>query len=446
MVGRQLKKLCFFQVGCLMLMRLFLLFTILASVSLASDFGTFLCINDVHYQWYFREGSDPFDGRCHSGTGSTGKFGHFNCDSPLELITSAFSLFKAQFPDPDFILHIGDIMPHKAVLQGVTEINETTILTALSNFTSIVQRYYPSKPIINVLGNHDTFPAHQYSRDNSWLYEGTLKLWDRYIPRSEHESYVKGGYYKVDLSEFVTMIVLNSNYYTYLDSSSYFVSDPNGQIAWLKKQLATLKKAGKRVIIASHVALGNNGFSATAANMLEHHHKALLVALNDYTDVITAVLAGHEHSDSFRLFKGKLGVVPVLVAPSLAPWASVEYNGYPGNNPGVRVYKYDKKTGIVLDFVQYYLDLEQSNNKGVAVWNVEYSAVDFYKVADLSGESMQLAMNYLRNNPAALDKYFDYLNVLVRKGCDRDKTLDKIYLCGMENVAPLDFSNCLFAV
>ncbi|XP_058065057.1 acid sphingomyelinase-like phosphodiesterase 3a, partial [Anopheles bellator] len=63
----------------------------------------------------------------------------------------------------------------------------------------------------------------------------------------------------------------------------------------------------------------------------------------------------------------------MMIAPSISPRRSGE-----SNNPAMRLYKFDTDTGQVLDYTQYYLDLEQANKLEEAVWQPEYNLTTYY--------------------------------------------------------------------
>ncbi|KAG5869138.1 hypothetical protein JTB14_001911 [Gonioctena quinquepunctata] len=87
-----------------------------------------------------------------------------------------------------------------------------------------------------------------------------------------------------------------------------------------------------------------------------------------------------------------------MLAPSITPRRTNEGP----NNPGLRLYKFDKDTGQVFDYTQFYLDLSTANandNKN-AEWAVEYNFSTYYSVNEISAVSLHsLADKFTQDNP-----------------------------------------------
>ena len=56
----------------------------------------------------------------------------------------------------------------------------------------------------------------------------------------------------------------------------------------------------------------------------------------------------------------------MLLAPAVTPWKST-LPGVGANNPAIRLFKYDRSTGIAQSYVQHYLNLTAANLKGRTV-------------------------------------------------------------------------------
>ena len=53
-------------------------------------------------------------------------------------------------------------------------------------------------------------------------------------------------------------------------------------------------------------------------------------------------------------------------------------SGVGANNPSLRLYTYERATGVIVDYTQYYLDLEKAKATGNHTWDIEYKASDLY--------------------------------------------------------------------
>ena len=56
-------------------------------------------------------------------------------------------------------------------------------------------------------------------------------------------------------------------------------------------------------------------------------------------------------------------------------------------NPGFRSYTFDKSSLDILDYNQYYLDLDKANAAREMKWELEYSAKEYLNLEDLSPTS-----------------------------------------------------------
>lgn len=86
------------------------------------------------------------------------------------------------------------------------------------------------------------------------------------------------------------------------------------------------------------------------------------------------------------------------MAPSVTPRRNRVSNlTSSAHNPGMRLYKYDRLTGVILDYTQYYIDLPQANTENVATWEIEYNATSAYGIPNLLPSSMSKLVDVMRN-------------------------------------------------
>ena len=79
-----------------------------------------------------------------------------------------------------------------------------------------------------------------------------------------------------------------------------------------------------------------------------------------------------------------------MLIPSITPWKTT-LEGVSANNPSVRLFSYSLNTSSIadtlLDFTQYFLDLNQANRDGYADWMEEYVASQVYGISSLSASN-----------------------------------------------------------
>ncbi|KAL0206767.1 hypothetical protein P9112_012478 [Eukaryota sp. TZLM1-RC] len=409
----------------------------------AIDTGYFWQITDIHSQWFYKTGSDPELG-CQAGSGNAGKFGSFHCDTPSVLTDSAFQFMQSKLKNPDFIVWTGDIMPHLKVMKYVKH-DEDVLIEATRNFTNLVSKYFRDVPLVPVLGNHDVEPhAHQWAGvDRSSVYKRVLELFRQHIPSSQDTLFLHGGYYEICPHVDWCFLLLNTNPYFTLDKQAGDIEDPLDQFVYLETKLQSYRKAGKRALIATHVPIGVSSAQPFFIDMWPTHHNRLMNILKKNADLIIGYLAGHEHTDSFRVMRNENGhSFPVFAAPAILVEAhDVAKVGHLGNNPGVRLFKYDRATGDLLDYEQYWMNLTLSNEKGVALWNLEYRASSFFGIENLNGDSMMEAYHKLVDCPELFHEYWTYQHVLKPKPKISDDAR-RIHLCGIKYIDLLDVYLC----
>jgi len=84
--------------------------------------------------------------------------------------------------------------------------------------------------------------------------------------------------------------------------------------------------------------------------------------------------------------------------------------GGAGNNPCVRLVKYDRRTGATLDIHQYYLDLKSANSapSGTASnWTLEYQFTDYFQVSNVSTASLNDLAERLRTDDDTFKRYYE---------------------------------------
>uniref|UniRef100_A0A182MJ22 Sphingomyelin phosphodiesterase C-terminal domain-containing protein n=1 Tax=Anopheles culicifacies TaxID=139723 RepID=A0A182MJ22_9DIPT len=166
-----------------------------------------------------------------------------------------------------------------------------------------------------------------------------------------------------------------------------------------------------RVYIVGHIPPGSDerhiGHTIPFghSSFTEKNNVRYLRLVKRYSSIIQGQFFGHLHSDSFRVVYNEVGkpVSWMMIAPSISPRRSSE-----SNNPAMRLYKFDTDTGQVLDYTQYYLDLEQANKLEEAVWQPEYNLTTYYYgLSEVSSVALHnLADRFNNADDAQFMKYY----------------------------------------
>ena len=200
----------------------------------------------------------------------------------------------------------------------------------------------------------------------------------------------------------------------------------NDLFAWLESNLAKAKADNDKVWLMFHIPPGIDGYMTMLKYMSLSKENSLSAPalcskaivpmwvptwtsefdslLEKYHSTVTVGLAGHTHTDDFRII-GKEGVNQafILVNPPISPVY--------GQNPGFRVVKY-KDDGTLADQTTYYLtNLSTASSTVPGEWEREYTFSHRWKMKTLDYASLQAVYNEVSTQPKARDEWFKLYNV-----------------------------------
>ncbi|GAB1607193.1 hypothetical protein Ahia01_001002500, partial [Argonauta hians] len=357
---------------------------------LPEDIGTIWQVTDFHLDTAYDTQGDPTH-MCHKAQQQQqqqqagerppkeilGTYGDYRCDSPWALVSSAVSAMWSIEPSPDFILWTGDSIPHVPDSQNTLQHNYEVI----GKLTLLLRSTFPNTTIYPTVGNHDPYPANEmpFKGPGNLYYSQLLTVshWDQLLQGADQrEQFVKAGYYTTVISPGFRLISLNTNLYYSLNTLTANSTDPGAQLRWLRHQLEQARLNNEKVLLMAHVPPGIFERSASLQWMYSHFNDQLVHLLTQYAGVITACIFGHEHTDTFRLLydDAHQPVSVLLMAPAVTPMTST-LPGVGANNPGIRLYHYNRTDHRLLNYHQYYLDLAATTTHR-ADWQLEYRAVE----------------------------------------------------------------------
>lgn len=218
------------------------------------------------------------------------------------------------------------------------------------------------------------------------------------------------------------------------------------QWAWLENVLAQSSEHKKFVYIVGHIPpgsderhIGHMPYGHTS--FTEKNNLRYLRLVKKYSSIIQGQFFGHLHSDSFRVVYSDSGkpISWMMIAPSITPRKMSE-----SNNPAMRLYKFDTDTGQVLDYTQYYLDLEQANKLGEAVWQPEYNLTTYYYgLGEVSSVALHnLADRFTNADDTQFMKYYRANSVRhSTQSCEGVCLLN--HYCAITRLDYRDFRSCL---
>ncbi|TRY89888.1 hypothetical protein DNTS_034222 [Danionella cerebrum] len=294
-----------------------------------------------------------------------GVFGDFLCDSPYQLILSAFSYMKQADLQPDVI----------------------------ANMTLTIQQFFPQLPVYPALGNHDYWPQDQLPTSPNAIYEAAAKLWSPWLNPEAVATVQKGGFYSMLVKPGLRLVSLNTNLYYSPNEVTVNMSDPVGQFQWLQEALELSRQNKEKVFVIAHVPIGYLPFAMNTTAIRESYNEQLVKIFRNYSDVV----------------QGK-PVNSIFVTPAVTPIKSLSEPF--SNNPSLRAYLYQPDTFALLDILQFYLNLTEANLERRSEWKLEYIMTEAFSIADLQPNSLhQLALRLEQSQSKDFDKYFNHFMV-----------------------------------
>ncbi|WAR24741.1 LOW QUALITY PROTEIN: ASM3B-like protein [Mya arenaria] len=309
---------------------------------------------------------------------------------------------------------------HKTVNTRPVCKNIISVLSVLDELVSV----FPNTTLYTVLGNHDPYPANQmpYDTDNTAYYKGILEKsnWDSVLGVNESRHFHNGGYYSATISEKLRLIGLNTNLYYDQDRLTKDLPDPAQQIDFLDKQLQEARKHNNMVYIIAHVPPGVFELGSGLTWFYPKYNKQYLEKLEEFADIISLQLYGHEHTDSFRVQFDAEGkpISMMLLAPAVTPWKST-LPGVGANNPSIRLTT--GKMGWPRTMCSTGDD-----------WQKEYDTSDVYALDELRPAKLhELARAFTDRSNKLFQHYLQYNSVLWAGNTECNETCHLHHLCAI---------------
>ncbi|KAK6489806.1 acid sphingomyelinase-like phosphodiesterase 3a [Huso huso] len=383
--------------------------------------GKFWHVSDLHLDPTYHL-TDDHTKVCFSSKGfpakSPGFFGDFMCDSPYQLIQSAFQHMKDVDQQPTFMIWTGDSPPHVPANELSTEI----VINVISNMTHTIREFFPNLQVFPALGNHDYWPQDQLPVSTNTIYQAVAELWKPWLTTEALSTLSTGGFYSQIVKPNLRLISLNTILYYSPNHATENMTDPAGQFEWLEGTLDTSQQANEKVYIIAHVPVGYLPFARDITAVREHFNERLVRIFLKYSNVIAGHFYGHTHRDSIMVLLDEQGnaVNSLFVAPAVTPiMGALESQS---NNPGFRLYQYDSSDYNLLDIWQYYLNLTEANEEKKPDWKLEYIMTKYFNIKDIQPRSLyELAQRFEKPQSKEFQQYFNnfivsYDNSIVCEG------------------------------
>ena len=320
----------------------------------------------------------------------SGKYGAIgDCDCSLEVV-EAFS-DKAKELEPDFILFTGDNIAHNVwedTQEEVVYYTETII-------DSIEKRFGKNTPIYPAIGNHEKAPVDEFYGPESVLLNGLADIFKSYLSDDAYYTFKNFGYYSMlHGNSNLRIISLNCILCDSMNFNLIFdASQAKNMFDWFENELKKAEKNNEVVYLLDHIPIGNHQHTEQCALRLK-------ILLDRYQHIIRGYFSGHSHSEYLTIVKEYNSNKPTHVNYICSGLTT--YSDY---QPSFRIYEIDDETKYIKDYIQYRMDLEESNKKREAQWFISYKANEFFNVDTIS--NVEAVSKYEIGKDYVIKKYTD---------------------------------------
>jgi len=186
------------------------------------------------------------------------------------------------------------------------------------------------------------------------------------------------------------------------------------------------KNNGTKVIIAGHIPPGIDAYYEEPL-WFDTYLQQFQDILSSYADVIEGLFFGHIHRDEFRIFQADLGET-LLIGSSVTPIYD--------NNPSFKTVYFNQSSFALLNFQQFSMDLELSNENAMTDWSLDYDYSQLYMAPDLSPSSVELVINSMDSNNVVFNEFY-----AVRDGLYESEKF--IVVCSLNTQSYSQYQSCL---
>ncbi|NXS85093.1 ASM3A phosphodiesterase, partial [Erpornis zantholeuca] len=403
--------------------------------------GQFWHVSDLHLDPTYHITPDRTK-VCSSSKGvnasNPGPFGDFMCDSPYQLISSAFAFMKDSKEQVSFMIWTGDSPPHVPI----KELSTKLVISIIGNLSSTIRNFFPDLQVFPALGNHDYWPQDQLPVTTSEVYNAVADFWKPWLSDEAINTFRKGGFYtqlfeSSNSYQALRIISLNTNLYYSPNKVTVNITDPANQFAWLEGILETSSQKKEKVYIIGHVPVGYLPYARNTTAIREYYNERLVKIFRKYSSVIAGQFFGHTHRDSIMVLLDEEGKSPTLKFLFIALNSLSSKHGH-GHMEHSDISNRRTLTSFVSTIEQ------DANKKNESNWKLEYILTKTYGIEDLKPESLyEMAKQLSMPHSTLFEQYYsNYIvsydkTILCEAGC---KTCQ---ICAIQYLDYPSYRNCI---
>jgi sphingomyelin phosphodiesterase acid-like 3 len=379
-----------------------------------------------------------------SRTSSTA-YSPYGQDTNWWLLRSSLDPMRKAESDPTLAMITGDLLAHgfaQKYAQAIPGTNRDHYRAFVSKTVSFIalelrKRYSKSQILLTPGNNDDDCSDYNIEAGGTFLSDTarTIRALARASGRFTEEWKSLGSYtLQPRHVRGLRIVSVNSVFFSNKYQSVNFAggcasiqSDgPARTFSWLESTLNRAAQNREKVWVMLHIPPGIDGYSTMVSyrsltqvassaprdlcsQAIVPMWKPFWTDLFDrlvaqYPTTITAIFAGHDHTDDFRVIHaGQTGQQFVLIDPPVSPIY--------GQNPAFRVVTF-AAGGALTDQTTWYLtNLEAARTTVPGTWMPEYTFAGEWHSPHLDATSLNSIYDQIRSNPDAGQRWLALLNV-----------------------------------
>jgi len=394
------------------------------------------------------------------------RMSNYSEDSDWKLLRATLDELQAQ-KKPDVVLIAGDFLAHnfRKGFDGSVAAHDDAayrrfVVKTMRFLALELEHALPRTPILPVLGNNDSDcgdyairPGGAYLADTEAIVAGMVgpSLLKGAAGENFAQSWTALGSYIVDdpAQPRFRVIGLNDNYFsTHYRNSCGGEGDGNPArttLTWLSRALADAAAAHRKVILLYHIPPGTDAFATArhdvcpvtpAPLMAKLYASELHALMQRYQDTIAANIAGHLHTDAFRILRnGDKFFGFVMIAPAISPIF--------GQNPSFRRFTLSDDGAISAVNTYYLANLGDAVAGATPQWRAEASFEHSWDLARFDTASLETLYRRLGTSAATQQRWIKAYGVQGPASAAVTLQNFSVYRCSVGSDQSSDFSRCL---
>jgi hypothetical protein len=389
------------------------------------------------------------------------RMSNYSEDSDWKLLRATLDELQTQ-KQPNVVLIAGDFLAHdfRKIFDGSVAAHDDA---AYRRFVAKTMRFLalelehavPRTPILPALGNNDSDCGDYAIRPGGPYHADTEAIVAGMIGPAAGEDFARSwaalGTYAVDdpTQPRFRVIALNDNYFsTHYRNSCGGEGDGNparATIAWLSRALADAAAVQRKVILLYHIPPGTDAFATarhdacpvTPAPLLAEPYAGELHALMQrYRDTIVANIAGHLHTDAFRVLRsGDTLFGFVMITPAISPIF--------GQNPSFRRFTLGEDGTISAVDTYYVANLGDAVAGAMPQWRAEASFERSWNLPRFDTAGLETLYRRLSSSAAAQQRWIQTYGVQGPASAAVTLQNFSVYRCSVGSDQSSDFARCL---